>query len=57
MGYAPTYCKDTDYEKMNAEVEALLSSKAKFVLKYLQVNNIQDIKIKAKYFAIDRKKE
>ena len=57
MGYAPTYCKDTDYEKMNAEVEALLSSKAKFVLKYLQVNNIQDIKIKAKYFAIEAHKD
>ncbi len=43
-GYAKMYCYDKEYEDFKKEVKELLKSKSAFAAKYMQVNNITNIK-------------
>lgn len=52
-GYAKNYCYDKDYEQFKQDVEKILKNKWKFTRKYLEVNEIMDLKEKAKLFAIN----
>ena len=52
-GYAKNYCYDEDYIKFKQEIQTLLGNKWQFIKKYLEVNDIMDIKDKAKLFAIN----
>ena len=51
-GYAKIYCYDKDYENFKKDVADLVKNKYKFAVKYLEVNDIMDVKEKAKLFAI-----
>ena len=52
-GCAKNYCYDKDYEQFKQDVEKILKNKWKFTRKYLEVNEIMDLKEKAKLFAIN----
>lgn len=52
-GYAKNYCYDKDYEQFKQDVEKILKNKWEFTRKYLEVNEIMDLKEKAKLFAIN----
>lgn len=52
-GYAKNYCYDEEYEKFKEEVERLLNDKEEFAKRYMEVNDIIDLKEKAKQFAIN----
>ncbi len=52
-GYAKTYCYDKEFENLKKDVEELLKDKYKFALKYLEVNEIMDVKEKNKTFSSD----
>lgn len=51
-GYAKTYCVDEEFDQFKEEIKELLKDKYAFGVKYMEVNNIMDIKEKAKLFAI-----
>ncbi len=55
-GYAKTYCYDESFEKMKKEVAALLENRYEFAVKYMEVNEIMDVKEKAKWFAMEAHK-
>ena len=52
-GYAKNYCYDKDYEQFKQDVKKILKNKWEFTKKYLDVNEIMDLKEKAKLFAIN----
>lgn len=51
-GYAKIWCIDEKFDKFKDDVKELLKDKYIFGVKYMEVNNIMDIKEKAKLFAI-----
>lgn len=51
-GYAKSYCYDKEFEEFKKCVKELLKDKYGFAVKYMEVNEIMDIKEKAKIFAI-----
>lgn len=51
-GYAKMWCYDEEFDNFKKEVAELLQDKYKFAVRYMEVNNIMDIKEKAKLFAI-----
>ncbi len=51
-GYAKMWCTDEEFEKFKNDVKELLKDKYIFGVKYMEVNDIMDIKEKAKLFAI-----
>ena len=51
-GYAKSYCNDKEFEEFKKCVKELLKDKYAFAIKYMEVNEIMDIKEKAKLFAI-----
>ena len=51
-GYAKMWCADKDFDKFKEDVKELLKDKYIFGVKYMEVNDIMDIKEKAKLFAI-----
>lgn len=51
-GYAKVYFEDLEFNKFKEEVNKLLNNKYLFAKKYMEVNQIEDIKELAKYFAI-----
>ena len=53
FGYAKNYCYDKEYEQFKHDVDILLKNKWEFTKKYLEVNEIMNIKEKAKLFAIN----
>lgn len=52
-GYAKNYCYDDEYEKFKEEVERFMNNKEEFAKRYMEVNQIIDLKEKAKLFAIN----
>lgn len=52
-GYAKHYCYDPEYAQFKENVEIMLKDKWQFAKKYMEVNEINDIKEKAKIFAIN----
>ena len=52
QGYSHSYCKDKEHEQFLRDVQALLADKWLYAQKYIEVNNIDDVKGKAKVFAI-----
>ena len=52
-GYAKNYFYDKDYEQFKLDVKNILEDKWLFTKKYLEVNKINDLKEKAKLFAIN----
>ena len=51
-GYAKTYCYDKEFEDFKKVVASLIKNKYGFAVKYMEVNEIMDIKEKALIFAI-----
>lgn len=51
-GYAKTYCYDKEFEDFKKVVASLIKNKYGFAVKYMEVNEIMDIKEKALLFAI-----
>ena len=51
-GYSKNYCYDEDYEQFKIDIDTILKDKWLFTKKYMEVNKINDIKEKAKLFAI-----
>ena len=51
-GYANNYCYDEDYELFKNNLDELLNNKWLYAKKYIEVNKINDIKEKAKVFAV-----
>lgn len=51
-GYSKNYCYDEDYEQFKIDIDTILKNKWLFTKKYMDVNKINDIKEKAKLFAI-----
>ena len=52
QGYSHSYCKDKEHEQFLRDVQALLADKWLYAQKYIEINDIDDIKAKAKVFAI-----
>ena len=52
QGYSHNYCIDKEHDQFLKDVKTLLSDKWLYAQKYMEVNNINDIKAKAKVFAI-----
>ena len=52
QGYAHNYCKDKEHEQFLRDVQALLADKWLYAQKYIEINSINDVKGKAKVFAI-----
>ena len=52
QGYSHSYCKDKEHEQFLRDVQALLADKWLYAQKYIEINNIDDVKGKAKVFAI-----
>ena len=50
-GYAKTYCYDKEFEDFKKVVASLIKNKYGFAVKYMEVNEIMDIKEKALIFA------
>ena len=51
-GYAKSYCYDKEFEDFKKRVEEILKDKYRFAVKYMEVNEIMDIREKALSFAI-----
>lgn len=51
-GYAKTYCYDKEFEDFKKNIANLIKNKYGFAVKYMEINEIMDIKEKAKLFAI-----
>ena len=51
-GYAKMWCANEEFDKFKNDVKELLKDKYIFGVKYMEVNDIMDIKEKAKLFAI-----
>jgi len=51
-GYAKMYCVDEDFDKFKDDVKELLKDKYILGVKYMEANDIMNIKEKAKLFAI-----
>ena len=51
-GYAKVYCHDEEFEKFQNMVDELLKNRYEFTVKYMEINEIMDIKEKAKMFAM-----
>ena len=51
-GYSHNYCIDKEHDQFLKDVKTILSDKWLYAQKYMEVNNINDIKAKAKVFAI-----
>lgn len=51
-GYAKVWCDDEEFNKFKDDVKYLLQDKFTFGVKYMMVNDIIDVKEKAKLFAI-----
>lgn len=56
LGYAQIYVKDTEYQKFKKDIKELLNNKYLFAKKYMEYNEIIDIKEQAKLFAIEAHK-
>lgn len=52
MGYAKIWCFDDEYEEYKKKVKQMLSDKYLFSIKYMEINDVFDIKEKAKLFAL-----
>ncbi len=52
-GYAKFYVEDEEYNKFREDVLILLANRLVFAKKYMEVNNIMDVKEKAKTYAIE----
>lgn len=51
-GYAKMWCSDEEFDKFKKEIKELLKDNYVFGIKYMEVNDVMNIKEKAKLFAI-----
>ncbi len=51
-GYAKSYCYDKDFEDFKKKIEDFIQNEYEFATQYMKVNQVMDIKEKAKWFAL-----